>query len=65
MPTDTCCHLCRSHTEVCLTHYQCQHHRDFEAQDAANHRATRSHPDPVGDWAAARADRDIANRRRS
>ncbi len=59
--TDRCCHLCRSHTGICLTSFQCDHHKEFEAQDAANHRATRDHADPVGDLAAANVDRERRN----
>jgi hypothetical protein len=48
---DPCCFVCRGPHGVCLTRYACEHHAKAQAQDDANHRATRTHRDPTGETA--------------
>ena len=57
MTTDPCCGSCRGAHGICRSRWACQHHQDAQAQDDANHRARRTHRDPTGNQAAARADR--------
>jgi len=48
---DNCCALCRGPHGICLSRHACQHHKDAQAQDDANHRATRTVRDPTGEAA--------------
>lgn len=57
MIPDPCCFACKSSTGICLTRFQCEHHKEADRRDEANHRARKTHRDPTGDRAAARADR--------
>jgi hypothetical protein len=58
---DPCCVLCRHSTGVCLSRHSCEHHIEAQAQDDANHRATRTIRDPTGETAI----RNITRERRS
>lgn len=60
MIPDPCCQLCRHSTGICLSRHTCEHHRDAQAQDDANHRASRTIRDPTGDAAI----RNITRERR-
>jgi len=62
--TDRCCHLCRSHTGICLTRFQCDHHQAFADQEERDHRARRTYLDTTADQAIANADRDLQRRRK-
>jgi len=48
---DPCCVLCRHVSGICLSRHTCDHHKDAQKQDDANHRASRTIRDPVGDQA--------------
>jgi len=62
--SDPCCFACRSHTGVCLTRFQCDHHKEYEAQEERDHRARRTYLDTTADQAIARAVRDLQRRRK-
>ncbi|QDF19567.1 hypothetical protein PP353_gp58 [Arthrobacter phage Kumotta] len=47
MTPDPCCFMCRSATGVCLTRFQCDHHKDADKRDEANHQARRTYNDPT------------------
>ena len=49
--SDPCCILCRHPTGICLSKFSCEHHVTAQKQDDANHRASRTIRDPVGDQA--------------
>ncbi|WXW93193.1 hypothetical protein SEA_BRAYBEAST_57 [Arthrobacter phage BrayBeast] len=55
---DPCCALCRTPSGVCLSRYSCNHHKEADAQDEANHQARRTHSDPTAYAAIANAMRD-------
>lgn len=57
MTADPCCALCRSSLGICLSKHSCQHHKDADKQDEANHRARQTYKNPTADRAIARADR--------
>jgi hypothetical protein len=61
--SDPCCWACRSPTGVCLSRHACEHHIIAQAQDDANHRASRQYRDPTGDQAVANAMREKRGRR--
>jgi hypothetical protein len=61
MTPDPCCTLCRHSTGVCLSRHTCEHHLEAQAQDDANHRATRTIRDPTGETAI----RNITRERRT
>ena len=42
-----CCALCRTPSGVCASKYACEHHRVYDAQEEANHRARSSRRDPT------------------
>ena len=50
-----CCSLCKGAHGICLSRYQCQHHKEADAQDEINHRTRRTHNDPTADAAIAAA----------
>lgn len=50
---DACCVLCRTPSGVCASKFTCQHHKEAEAQDAANDRARRTVRRPTEDQAIA------------
>ena len=58
--SDPCCALCKSVPGVCLSRYQCEHHKQAEAQADANHAARQTIRDPT----AARAIRNVMAARR-
>lgn len=58
MTPDPCCALCRHSTGICLSRNTCEHHKEAQAQDDANHRATRTIRDPTGDTAIANITRE-------
>lgn len=39
MTPDPCCILCRHVSGICLSRHTCDHHKDAQKQDDANHRA--------------------------
>lgn len=47
MSQDACCWACRSATGICLTRFQCEHHREYDAKEEANAKARRTHRDPT------------------
>jgi hypothetical protein len=51
MNLDVCCVLCKGPHGICLSRHTCDHHKDAQKQDDANHRASRTIRDPVGDQA--------------
>ena len=51
--SDPCCPLCKGAYGICLSRYGCEHHRVADAQDEANHRATRTIRDPTASRAIA------------
>lgn len=57
MTNDPCCWACKSSTGICLSRYTCSHHIEADKQDEINHRTRKTHRDPTGDQATARADR--------
>ncbi|CAH0232899.1 hypothetical protein SRABI26_02694 [Arthrobacter sp. Bi26] len=63
MTSDPCCILCRHSTGVCLSRHTCEHHLLAQAQDDANHRASRTIRDPTGDTAIANITRERKGRR--
>ena len=63
MTPDPCCALCRHSTGVCLSRHTCEHHLEAQAQDDANHRASRTIRDPTGDTAIANITRERKGRR--
>jgi hypothetical protein len=48
---DNCCVLCKGPHGICLSRHTCAHHFEAQAQDDANHRATRTIRDPTGETA--------------
>ena len=55
MNADNCCFLCRGAHGICLTRGTCDHHVKARLQDEADSKARRTHRDPTGDQAVARA----------
>lgn len=55
MTPDPCCVLCKGAHGICLSRHTCQHHKQAQAQDDANHKATRTIRDPTGDAAVRNA----------
>lgn len=55
MNLDACCALCKGPHGICLSKYACQHHKEAQAQDDANHKARRTVRDPTGDAAVSNA----------
>ncbi|SDK80283.1 hypothetical protein [Arthrobacter sp. ok362] len=53
MTHDPCCVLCKGPHDICLSRHTCEHHKAAQAQDDANHRASRTIRDPTGDTAIA------------
>lgn len=53
--TDPCCGACKGAHDICLSRYQCEHHRVADAQDEANHRARKLYANPTADQAIANA----------
>lgn len=51
MTPDPCCFMCRSSTGVCLTRFQCDHHKEADKRDEANERARRTVHRPTEDQA--------------
>ena len=51
--SDPCCWACKSGTGICLTRFQCDHHKQADAQDEQNHRARRTHTDRTAEQAIA------------
>lgn len=51
MTPDNCCWACRSPTGVCLTRWQCEHHREAERAADANDRARQTVRRPTEDQA--------------
>lgn len=49
--SDACCHLCKGAHGICLTRYGCEHHREADRQDDANHRARKLYNNPTADEA--------------
>lgn len=60
---DACCALCKGPHGICLSRHTCGHHREAQAQDDANHRATRTIRDPTGDTAIANITRERRNKK--
>ena len=58
---DPCCVLCRGPHGICLSRHACEHHVKAQAQDDANHRASRTIRDPTGDTAIANITRERRN----
>ena len=54
MTPDACCVLCKGPHGICLSRHTCEHHKEAQAQDDANHRASRTIRDPTGDAAVNR-----------
>ncbi|WNT44970.1 hypothetical protein SEA_ABBYDAISY_77 [Arthrobacter phage AbbyDaisy] len=46
-----CCALCKGPHGICLSRYACQHHKDADAQDDANHNARQTYRNPTADQA--------------
>jgi hypothetical protein len=63
MTTDPCCVLCKGPHDICLSRHSCEHHVLAQAQDDANHRASRTIRDPTGDTAIANITRERKRRR--
>jgi hypothetical protein len=49
--TDACCHLCKGAHGICLTRFQCEHHKEADRQDDHNHRARQLYYNPTADEA--------------
>ena len=58
MIADACCALCKGPHGICLSKHACQHHKDAQKQDDANHRARQLYRDPVGNEAVANVMRE-------
>jgi len=59
-----CCALCRTPSGVCLSRWQCAHHREAEAQEDANHAARQTIRDPTSRRAIANIMRATRNPKR-
>lgn len=53
MTPDPCCVLCKSSTGICLTRFQCEHHKEADKRDEAAHRARQTYRNPTQDQAIA------------
>lgn len=62
MNHDACCALCKGAHGICLTRFQCEHHKAADKQDAANHRARQTYNNPTADEAIGNAMRDRRRR---
>lgn len=51
MTPDVCCVLCKGAHGICLSRYQCDHHKQAQKQDDANHRARQLYRNPTQDQA--------------
>jgi|GEM_PF-3990699 len=60
---DACCYLCKSATGICLTRFQCEHHKAVRRRDNATGRTT-TYPDPTGNEAVSRVMREQRRKRR-
>jgi hypothetical protein len=63
MTADPCCVLCKGPHDICLSRHSCQHHKEAQAQDDANHRARQLYRDPTGNEAVANITRERKGRR--
>ena len=61
---DPCCILCSHVTGICRSRYACQHHKDAQKQDDANHRARLTVRDPTGNAAVGNIMRERRKERR-
>lgn len=64
MISDACCALCRGPHGICLSRHRCNHHLEAQAQDDANHKATRTIRDPTGETAIRNITREQRKGRR-
>ena len=55
---DPCCGACKGAHGICLSRYQCEHHRAADAQDEINHQTRKLYRNPTADQAIANAMRD-------
>lgn len=54
--SDSCCFICRSGTGICLTKYQCDHHREARReQDEEDRNYNLGYSDPTGNAAVRNA----------
>lgn len=60
--SDNCCALCKGPHGICLSRHSCQHHKEAQAQDDANHRARQTVRRPTEDQAIANVMRDRRER---
>lgn len=51
MTPDPCCVLCRHPSGICLARHACDHHKQAQKQDDANHRARQLYRNPTQDQA--------------
>jgi hypothetical protein len=63
MTADPCCVLCKGPHGICLSRHRCEHHKVAQAQDDANHRASRTIRDPTGETAIRNITRERKGRR--
>ena len=62
--TNPCCALCKGAHGICLSRYQCSHHKRAEAQEDADHRARNNRRDPTASQAIANVMRARRNPKR-